>query len=78
MTLQEVLEENKTRVRKNKYLELQRKQLKKENKKETILTMFIGAFILVATIMLLCNLNNKFIDDCTKSGHSKTYCERGL
>ena len=76
MNMQDTLKENKMKVRSR--LEEQRKQLKKEQRKETILTFIIGSFIFVATTMLLSNMNNNFVSDCKAAGHTQSYCERGL
>lgn len=74
----EVLYENKmkTRERKFNYLQLQRKQQKKEHKKEIIITiMFIVGLIVM--IGLAMKLGQDFTNDCMQV-HSKTYCENGL
>lgn len=74
--MQEMLYENKMKVRSR--LEQQRKRLRKERIKESILFTFVEVFILVATLLLLNNMNNKSMNDCKAAGHSQSYCERGL
>lgn len=75
-SLQEVLRENKEREQQRKREEI--KRLKREQKKETILAIVIGSFIFIATAMLLSKMNNDFVSDCKKAGHTQSYCERGL
>lgn len=74
--MKEMLYENKMKMRSK--LEQQRKLQKKQERKENLLFVFVGGFICVATIMLLCNMNNKQINNCMEAGHSQSYCERGL
>ena len=74
--MEEMFKENQLRIRNKKKEQL--KKIKKEQAKENILFTFILGFICVATIMLLCNMNNKQTNNCIKAGHSQTYCERGL
>ena len=75
---EEALEKSRkeTRERRYNYLQLQRKQLKKEHKKELIISaMFlIGLVIMIGLAM---KLGQNFMNDCT-SVHSQAYCEKGL
>ena len=59
-------------------LEEQRRRNKKAQIKENVLFGIVAGFILVATCMLLANMNNKQMNDCMNAGHSVSYCERGL
>lgn len=74
--MQEMLRENKERIRNQKIEEI--KRLKREQKKERILTVIIGTFIMFLTITVLNNIDKDMMNDCTSAGHSQTYCERGI
>lgn len=75
-TFEEVLKENQEKMRNKKREEI--KIIKKERTKETILTIFIGVFIVSTTLFILEKLDNKTIEDCTNAGHSQYYCEKGI
>lgn len=51
--------------------------MRKAKRKETILAIFVGAFIIVATTLILIS-NSKLTQDakesCMSSGHSESYC----
>lgn len=72
MELQKVLHENHIRMY-NKEI----KRIKKEQKKERVLSIFIGIFIVITTITILV-LNNKIengaLKNCIDKGHSQNYC----
>jgi len=55
--------------------------LKKEQRKEKILTFFIGSFLVVTTIMLLV-ANVKYdevnLEKCIKKGFAQNVCEANL
>lgn len=71
--MQEALKQNKIKTRSR--LEEQRRQIKKEQRKETILTVFIGTTIIVMLFMILGNYNEKQMNKCQNVGHSTNYCE---
>ena len=72
MELQKVLHENHIRMYKEEI-----KRIKKEQKKEKMLSIFIGIFIVIATITILA-LNNKIengaLKNCNHKGYSENYC----
>lgn len=72
LTLQETLELNKSQMRAEFYART--RQVRKENNKEIALATFIGAFIVITTIMFLINSTNKAVEKCIEAGHDKTYC----
>ena len=72
LTLQETLELNKAQ-RREEFYRIKKEQTKQRNK-EIVLATFIGAFIVVTTIMFLINSTNKAIEKCVEAGHDKTYC----
>lgn len=76
-SLQEVLYENKMRVREQiKERELVRKV---EKKKDKIMAIFIVGAIILMCGCILATLNNKIqadLDKCIET-HSVSYCERG-
>jgi capsular polysaccharide biosynthesis protein len=75
-TFEEVLKENREKIRNKRKEEI--KRIKSERMKETILTIFIGLFIVSTTLFILTKLDNKMIEDCTNAGHSQYYCEKGI
>lgn len=75
-TFEEVLKENQEKMRTKRKEEI--KRMKREKTKETILTIFIGLFIVSTTLFILNNLDNKMIEDCMNAGHSQYYCEKGI
>lgn len=75
-TLQEILKENKERRR--KFIQQEIKREHKEKIIETVLTLFVGIFIIAITFILLNDLSKNEINDCISIGYSQTYCERGL
>lgn len=73
----EALAENRTRYQENLRKEILR--AKREQKKETVITVLVGAFIVIATIMLLGNMskgNEQAMTQCINEGHSTNYCAR--
>lgn len=55
--------------------EIERK--KREQKKERVISIFIGIFIVaLVSIVLYQNskLTNKYIKSCIEAGHNETYC----
>lgn len=74
--MENMFKENQIRMR-NRRIEQQRK-IKKEQIKENVLFTIIAGFILVATFMLLGNLNNKTVNDCMNAGNNRSYCEHAL
>lgn len=73
-SLQEVLNENKMRTQQRKIEEI--KRLKREQRKEIILTSLIALFILVVSTMLMYTTDKDFVNDCMEAGHTKSYCEK--
>ena len=57
-------------------LEEQRKKIKKENRKETIL-MIIIIIGFITLLGLAMKLGQDSMDSCMEAGHSKQYCEKG-
>ena len=56
-------------------------KLRREKRKEQILTALIIVFILVTTCLLLIansKMTNKAIDNCISNGHSENYCYEKL
>ena len=74
--MEEMFKENQLRIRNKKKEQL--KKIKKEQAKENILFTFILGFICVATIMLLCNMNNKQTNNCIKLYELLRYAKRLL
>jgi hypothetical protein len=74
--LKEVLKENRERELKRRYEMMAR--ARKQEKKETMLTILIGLFIVATTVVIITKMNDKYMNDCTNAGHSVNYCERGL
>ena len=71
-SLQEVISENH-----KKAWEKEKARIKKEQRKETILTYIIGTFIIIATLGLLVSCdkeNQKAINSCVEAGHSYYTC----
>lgn len=70
--MQEIIEKNYMESRK-KYLQA----LKKQKAKERILSIIIGVFIVITTILLIV-FNYRLTEDAKKScmslGHSENYC----
>lgn len=55
--------------------EVERK--KKEKKKDRIISIFIGIFIVALVGIVLyqnSKLTNKYINSCIEAGHNETYC----
>lgn len=56
---------------------LREKKVRQEKAKERVLAVVVGAFIMVATSLILI-LNSKLMNDakesCISSGHSENYC----
>ena len=75
-TFEEVLKENQEKMRTKRKEEI--KRMKREKTKETILTIFIGLFIVSTTLFILSKIDNKMIEDCINAGHSQYYCEKGI
>lgn len=76
MNLQEVLHENRMRM-----WEKEKARLKKQQRKESMLGVIVGAFIVVITIVLLVlsnSFNNKAIDSCLENGNTYNYCMSNL
>ena len=52
-------------------------RIRKERNKERVLAVFVGAFIMVATALILIS-NSKLTQDakenCMSAGHSESYC----
>lgn len=75
-SLEEVLKENKMKVRKEKLEEMRKQEI--EKKKDCIIFALVAGTIITLTVLLLMSLNNKQMNNCIKAGHSQSYCERGL
>lgn len=75
-SLEEVLKENKMKIRKEKIEEMRKKEI--EQKKDTLIFLLVAGTIITLTILLLINMNNRQMNNCIKAGHSQNYCERGL
>lgn len=78
-SLKEVIKRNheksnqEYREKLKRYIELQKKQ----QRRETILTYLIAAFIItisIVCILLLSEQNKKFVQSCTNKGYSTNYC----
>ncbi len=76
MTMEEALKNS--REKRRAYIKEQIRLQKKEERKEKILAIIIGTFIIISTLLLLNNVNDDFMNDCMEAGHSASYCERGL
>jgi len=79
LTLSETLELNKQQRRAeiNERIKLQRKQ----RQQEILLTTFIGAFIIIATVMVLFNYvdsNNDAMTKCQANGKTYNQCLKSL
>ena len=77
--MQEAIKENKYRMRKQ--FELQQRAIKKQQKKEQLLTFFIATFIVVITITVIAlsnKLTNNAISKCVEKGYSANYCSTKL
>lgn len=77
--MQEAIRENKYRMRKQ--FEFQQKAIKKQQKKEQLLTFFIATFIVVITITVIAlsnKLTNNAISSCVEKGYSANYCSTKL
>lgn len=75
----EVLAKRRQEVRqqRNRTLEMQRKRMKREKRKDTILSILIGGFIMIVTCLLINEYGksfNKDIKNCMNNGYSKNYC----
>lgn len=75
-TLQDALKES--RENRKKFIQEQMERQKKQEKKETILAIIIGLFILVLTMCLLHSMNENDLKRCIASGNSENYCISGL
>lgn len=54
---------------------------RKQHKKEKMLSILIGAFIIVATSVLIivnADMQKKAVDNCQSKGHSYNYCVNKL
>lgn len=76
LTLAETLELNKQQ-RRSEVLERARQQRKKENV-EFGLALFIGAFIVISTLIILSNYSDKAYKQCINAGHSEMTCKTEL
>lgn len=76
LTMEERFKLNQIKMRNRRQEQL--KRLKREERKENILFGIVAGFIIIATMMLLMNMNNDFVNDCVKAGNTKQYCEKGL
>ena len=57
------------------------KRIKREKRKEKVLTVFIGLFIVIATCLLLyvnLKLTSNAQKNCIEMGHSENYCYERL
>ena len=71
------LRRQQVREHRNRALEQQRKRMKKERRKDTIIfiVLVIG---FITSLALAMKLGQDSMRDCINAGHSKNYCERGL
>ena len=65
------------RQKRSRALEMQRKRMKKEQRKE-IFVFILLTIGLITTIVLSMKLGQDAMKNCIKAGHSVQYCERGL
>lgn len=67
--MQKAFEESRNRMRLKKY-----KELKKQQKRNNIIELGL-ATILIALILISCNMGKNAKSNCIKNGHSVSYCE---
>ena len=74
--IQDAIEKNARKgwLEYNNSKEAEIRRIKKEQKKEKILTALIIVFILAITCFLLIKLTNSAMDSCVANGHSERYC----
>lgn len=68
--------ENQERIR-EKY-QAKKLALKKQERKEWILFIFIATFILITSMMLLYKLNSKNLDRCMAKGYNEQTCLQNI
>lgn len=68
--------ENQERIRER--YQAKKIALKKQERKEWILFIFIATFILVTSMTLLCELNKENLNRCMSKGYSEQTCLRNI
>ena len=68
--------ENQERIRER--YQAKKLALKKQERKEWILFMFIAAFILITSMTLLYKLNTENLNRCMSKGYSEQICLRNI
>ena len=68
--------ENQERIRKR--YQAKKLELKKQERKEWILFIFIATFILVTSMTLLYKLNTENLNRCMSKGYSEQTCLRNI
>jgi hypothetical protein len=76
MTLEETLKQNQIKIRNQNIEKI--KRLKREQRKEKILFIFIAIFIVTITSILNYKLNTDAVDQCIKKGFTQQTCQANL
>ena len=72
------LRRQQVREHRSRALEMQRKRMKKEQRKENMILIITAAIIIGLCFITLSKLNDKDINNCINAGHTKQYCESGF
>lgn len=70
--MEEMLRENK--MRKQREIREAIKRQERQNKKELILAIIIGLFIITLSVMCIANLNNESYKNCMEKNNNENMC----
>ena len=80
-SLDETLRIRREEIRMSRAMEMQRKRIKKEQKKDKILGWIITGLAILGIIICMNYLDKSYKDgmeNCINAGHTREYCERGM
>lgn len=80
-SLDEILRIRREGIRMSRAMEMQRKRMKKEQKKDKILGWIIIGLAILGIIICMNYLDKSYkneMKNCINAGHTQEYCERGM